>query len=286
MKSAIDLAGVLLKHRRSMLDSFSEPELKVYERVSGELLSRTIWKYSEARGKFRGNPIWSRKALAHFDEVERQGEKLFRHEHVFPQIRLIMMLRKLESPEPFSIRPLYERYAIAAVVLKEENELLNRLGRGQSTVDGAFDNPWLRYCFENDRIQIVENELIPKWHLTNLRKANLLFQLSGPSHGSVRKITMGTDDAAKRAYRKSESAGARERYYRGPFPPLETKLRFQTTDNPKKSGTAAWVRFEQYFKANPTTVSEFLSVGGTPTDIRYDLWHEYIALDPDPRRVR
>src|SRR5208282_3024250 len=104
IRSAIELAAVLLGHRRLMLDRLAPSELTVYERVSGELLSRTIWKYSEARGKFRGNLFWSRKALEHFDEVDRMGDKLFRHEDVFPQVQLIEILRRLENPQTLRLR--------------------------------------------------------------------------------------------------------------------------------------------------------------------------------------
>jgi hypothetical protein len=80
----------------------------------------------------------------------------------------------------------------------------------------------------------------------------------------------------------SDSVGGRKRYYKGPFPSSDTKLRFLVSDNPKVSGTASWARFDNYFKAEPKTVGEFMAAGGKRADIRYDLWHKYIALDPDP----
>jgi len=279
IRSAIELSAVLLGHRRLMLPRLEPSELKVYERVSGELLSRTIWKYSEARGKFRGNPFWSRKALEHFDEVDRMGEKLFRHEHVFPQGQLIEILRRLKDPQTSQLRSIYEKYAVAAVVLKEEDSLLHRSGRGRKTVDGGLKNPWLRYKMDQQQILIVENDFIPKWHRENLRAAGLLYRLPGADPKSHSEIT-GNDRINRK--RAKNSASNQGRYYKGRFPSPDTKLRFLVSDNPKVLGTASWTRFNNYLKAEPKTVSEFMAAGGTRADVRYDLWHKYIALDPDP----
>jgi hypothetical protein len=281
IRSAIELAVVLLGHRRSMLTTLAPPELKVYERVSGELLSRTIWKYSEARGKFRGNPFWSRKALEHFDEVDRMGEKLFRHEHVFPQNQLIEILRRLEDPKTVQLRSIYEKYAVAVVILKEEDSLLHGSGRARNTVDGGLKNPWLRYKMDQQRILIVENEFIPKWHLENLRAVRLLYRLRGVSSRS--RASTGVNRKNREGAEKGRSS--REQYYKGPFPSPNTNLRFLVSNNPKVPGTASWVRFDNYFKAKPKTVSEFMAAGGTNADIRYDLFRRYIELDPDPRMM-
>ncbi len=282
IRSAIELATLLLRHRVSVLNRLEPAELNVYERVSGELLSRTIWKYSEAHGKLRGNPFWSLKALDHFDEVERKGDKLFRHEHVFPQKMLIEMLRKFENPETSQLRLVYEKYAVAAVILKEEDALLHGSGRGQNTVPGGLDNPWLRYQLDNQQILIVENELIPAWHLEKLRAANLLFRLPSADDTRVRVSTIRKASNRKRAV---DGSGIRRYYYDGPFPSPDAKLRFLVANNPKVPGTAAWARFELYLRAKPATVREFMEAGGRSEDIRSDLWHEYIALDPDPRAV-
>jgi hypothetical protein len=66
MRSAVELAGLLLRHRVSTLSQLELPELKIYERVSGELLSRTIWKYSEAHGKLGGNRFLSPESVGPF----------------------------------------------------------------------------------------------------------------------------------------------------------------------------------------------------------------------------
>lgn len=282
ISSAIELAALLLGHRRLMLGRLAQAELKVYERVSAELLSRTIWKYSEARGKFRGNSFWSQRALEHFDEVDRMGDKLFRHEHVLPQIQLIEILRRLEDPQTSQLRSIYEKYAVAAVILKEEDSLLHSSGWGRNTVEGGLDNPWLRYRMDQQQILIVENESIPMWHLENLRAANLLYRLPGASSSPHRESTVEDRSNRKRARNRASN---RERYFKGPFPSPDTKLRFLVTANPKVFGTAAWARFDIYFKAKPATVGEFMAVGGTRDDIKYDFWNEYISLDPDPRTI-
>ena len=69
---------------------------------------------------------------------------------------LIEMLRKLDNPETSQLRTIYDKYAIAALVFKDENAHLHRSGRGQATVDGALENPWLRYRMDKLQILIVE----------------------------------------------------------------------------------------------------------------------------------
>jgi hypothetical protein len=133
---------------------------------------------------------------------------------------------------------------------------------------------------DQQQILIVENEFIPRWHLEKLRAARLLYRLRGAGSQSHRESPVKHPRNREGA---EHSTNNRERYYKGPFPSPGTKLRFFVSANPKVPGTASRARFDTYFGAKPTTVSEFMAAGGTRADVRYDLWHKYIALDPDPR---
>jgi len=75
----------------------------------------------------------------------------------------------------------------------------------------------------------------------------------------------------------------RRRLY-GDFPDLDIEVRFLVDSNPKRVGTKSWHRFERYFKANPKPVEEMLNAGAIPEDVRWDLGHKFIALNPDPMR--
>jgi len=75
--------------------------------------------------------------------------------------------------------------------------------------------------------------------------------------------------------------GARRRLYEA-FPDLDTRVRFLVDANPKRPGSKSWYRFEEYFKAQPLTVRNMLNAGAILEDVRWDLGHQFIALDPVP----
>lgn len=81
---------------------------------------------------------------------------------------------------------------------------------------------------------------------------------------------------------RPESQGERSGRFYGPFPDFGTRLKIVADKNPKKPGTQTWHRFEKYLKARPRSVGEFLKYG-TREDIRWDVAHGFIALEPDPR---
>jgi len=281
-RSAIHLAVVLLKDRQAMMGRLEEAEFNIYERVSGELLSRTIWKYSEAFGKTRGNAFWSQRALNHF--LAGGSSKELRHEHVFPQNQLIEMMRELEDPDDSDIQQLFSKYAIGVVLLKDEDTLLAAAGRKLVSVEGGLLNPWLRYDLGTQRIIVVEHEGIPSWHAARLHEAKLFGVTIAEAYSSDSNERQPNNRSVKRVNDEGDKGKGPRRYYDGPFPTLDTKLRIVATSNPKRKGTAARARFDAYLRANPTTVREFLAAGGQRVDIRYDLHHNYIELDPDPRR--
>ena len=64
--STVDIAVNILSHRLKTLDTYKEEGKKVNDLITRELLGRSIWKYSEAFGKFKGYPFWSVKAYKLF----------------------------------------------------------------------------------------------------------------------------------------------------------------------------------------------------------------------------
>ena len=48
------------------------------------------------------------------------------------------------------------------------------------------------------------------------------------------------------------------------------------TDNPKRKGSQAHSRFAKYMKAR--TVGEYLKLGGTPADLRYDTNKDFVKI--------
>ena len=57
INSTIDIAVNILEHRIKTLDQYSLEGQKVNNLITRELLGRSIWKYSEAFGKFKGCQI-------------------------------------------------------------------------------------------------------------------------------------------------------------------------------------------------------------------------------------
>ena len=179
INSTIDIALNILKHRINIKNSLSKDEFLINEQITRELLGRNIWKYSEAFGKFKGCPFWSVKAFNHFIKMKKEGamksqrEKLLRHEHVFPQIMLIQMMKNLKNPDKKTLELLFSTYAIATVVTVDENDALNKAGLRQSTP--SKDNIWLRY--KKIGIEIKNNKLkniFFNFHLNKINEINLL----------------------------------------------------------------------------------------------------------------
>jgi hypothetical protein len=56
-------------------------------------------------------------------------------------------------------------------------------------------------------------------------------------------------------------------------------LTVMVDSNPKRPGGASYDRFEGYFKDGIATVQDALDAGLTMGDIKYDIVHEYIAVE-------
>ena len=177
----LDIALNILNHRIKNIKNFSKEEFNINEQITRELLGRNIWKYSEAFGKFKGCPFWSVNAYNQFLLMKKQKkskaecEKNLRHEHVYPQILLIKKLKDLKKPTLNVLEKLFKEYAIATVVTKDENNLLNKAGLRTSTI--SDENIWHRYNNKNVEIKIkhnpTNNEFF-KYHLAKMKKAKVL----------------------------------------------------------------------------------------------------------------
>ena len=163
IKSTIDIAVCLLKHRLFELKKTDIEKFNVNDQIYRELLGRTIWKYSEAYGKFKGCPFWSKKAYQFYNSLSSRSSiqisKNLRHEHTYPQILLINKLRALHKPNYEMVYLLFKKYAIATVVTKEENDKLNSKEVGLRSDTPSDENIWLRYATPKLKILIQENPL-------------------------------------------------------------------------------------------------------------------------------
>jgi len=115
------------------------------------VLDRLLWTASEdnldgKRVKYLGQYYWSKAAILKYRE-KNIGRKMkdfsgLRHEHVMPR-KLIkeMIEKKLEKPDnksEDSIFDILESYLHAVIITKEEDTVLNEMGRNQS-MPKSFD---------------------------------------------------------------------------------------------------------------------------------------------------
>ena len=179
IKFTIGIALNILNHRIKTIKNFSKEEFNINEQITRELLGRNIWKYSEAFGKFKGCPFWSVNAYNQFLLMKNQKkskaecEKNLRHEHVYPQILLIKKLKELKKPKLNVLEKLFKEYAIATVVTKDENNLLNKAGLRTSTI--SDNNIWFRY--KNVKIKVKSNPTnneFYKNHLVKMKEADVI----------------------------------------------------------------------------------------------------------------
>jgi len=180
IKFTIDIALNILSHRLISKINYTEEEFHINELITRELLGRNIWKFSEAYGKFRGCPFWSVKAFDHFVSMKKQNktkaeyEKNLRHEHVYPQILLIKKLKDLKKPSFKILEDLFKKYAIAAVITKDENDLLNKAKLRTLTI--SDENIWKRYNNKDVQIKIKNNSLnndFFKYHKAKMEEAKV-----------------------------------------------------------------------------------------------------------------
>jgi len=105
------------------------------------VLYEASWVWTEFDGKHEGCEHWSAAAWEF-----RSQTKMLTHEHVVPIKVVIELLLKLPSPTASSVHQLLESFCKAAVVTREEDARLNRLGL-RSKMPSGWDGSdvWARY---------------------------------------------------------------------------------------------------------------------------------------------
>jgi hypothetical protein len=114
---------------------------------------------------------------------------------------------------------------------------------------------------------IVENEFIPPGGIRRTFVRQIYYRLALIQH-RLEHLPLKTPSTVEVRTTRQISGDTTA----APFPSHDTKLRFLATDNPKKSGTAAWARLDNYLKTKPAIVRQFMDAGDKSEDIRYDLW--------------
>ena len=181
INSTIDIAVNILSHRLKTMNDYTEESMRVNNLITREILGRCIWKYSEAFGKFKGCPFWSIEAYNFYIDQKSKSTALIaknlRHEHTYPQILLIKKMWKLNNPTKKIIRALFDQYAIATVVTKEENLKLNSSAVGLRSDTISEKNMWLRYNNDKITIKVMENpidNIFYKYHYKAMKEAQVI----------------------------------------------------------------------------------------------------------------
>jgi len=181
INSTIDIAVNILSHRLKTMNDYAEESMRVNNLITREILGRCIWKYSEAFGKFKGCPFWSIEAYNFYIGQKSKSTALIaknlRHEHTYPQILLIKKMWKLNNPTKKIIRALFDQYAIATVVTKEENLKLNSSAVGLRSDTISEKNIWLRYNNDKITIKVMENpidNIFYKHHYKAMKEAQVI----------------------------------------------------------------------------------------------------------------
>lgn len=87
------------------------------------VVDQALWVWSEFDGKYAGCPIWSQAAKG--SGLKSKG---LIHEHVVPREIVRTKLFDLTAPTPESVSAVMTEWCIGAVILKTEDDLLNRAG--------------------------------------------------------------------------------------------------------------------------------------------------------------
>jgi hypothetical protein len=106
------------------------------------VLSEATWVWTEFEGKYDGCEHWSEAAWD-----LRGQQKMLVHEHVIPKSIVIQRLLELPNPTTESVNQLLESYCKGAVLTREEDTRLNKLGL-RSKMPAGWDEKdvWARYA--------------------------------------------------------------------------------------------------------------------------------------------
>lgn len=166
-----ELREILIRLASGSLRTFSKKSRKSEAEVMlKKLLDKVVWAYTEAPGKYRGNPIWSIGANRSYKKWNSRCWKSSKknkrlvipdddrlvHEHVVPRKFVVSKLLNMANPTERKIGSLLRKFALAAVVTRKENRKLHRHGNDSKVFER---DPWIRY--KNAKIRIVNHSRMP-----------------------------------------------------------------------------------------------------------------------------
>lgn len=137
-----------------------------------QLLDKLVWAYTEAPGKYRGNPLWSVGAVRSYRKWqsrcwERSGEATGRlvpdddrlvQEYVAPREHVVSTLVNLANPTERMVGSVLRKLALAVIVTRKEYK---RLPRHSNDPSNTLENdPWLRYM--KVKIRIVNHSQLSR----------------------------------------------------------------------------------------------------------------------------
>jgi len=144
---------------------------EITDRVKNNAINYAIYNWTEVNGKYEGNEFWSEKAykLAYVKRKDRAYQLV--HEHIVPRSVIREKIINLENKDILSLYLIFEKYVIAAVITKEEDNLFSKDYDGEklrSKMPKEFyreeeerkewlDNPWARYLCVNSYNEIENN---------------------------------------------------------------------------------------------------------------------------------
>jgi len=129
----------------------------LHEKTKYAVLNNVMWKWTEYEGKYKGCRYWTQAAVEHFTLNRKKG---LRHEHVVPRKYLITMFFQLENITPDIVYDMLNRFAIGAIVTKNEEQELNRHFKVDmpdefdDPCNKAYRDPWLR--FKHIDLKVIE----------------------------------------------------------------------------------------------------------------------------------
>ncbi|MDZ4733052.1 MAG: hypothetical protein SGJ16_05635 [Nitrospirota bacterium] len=137
-----------------------------------QLLDKLVWAYTEAPGKYRGNPLWSigavrsykkwrsrcwKRSSAETGRLVPDDDRLVQ-EYVAPREHVVYTLVNLANPTERMVGSVLRKLALAVIVTRKENK---KLPRHSNDPANKFENdPWVRYM--KVKIRIVNHRQLSR----------------------------------------------------------------------------------------------------------------------------
>jgi hypothetical protein len=118
----------------SLLREYHDATDETYKTVLYDLIDVTLWRHSEANGKYLGCSKWSVAAIESFHRhggvvtsVAKFGGDALRHDHMLPRRVVLPRLLALDGGEQL-VRAELDRLNVGAVITAREDYCLTELG--------------------------------------------------------------------------------------------------------------------------------------------------------------